>query len=299
VNNLLGEIAAIGTAICWSFTSTFFTIGGRHVGSVVVNRARLLLAIVFLSFTHMLIHGELFPYHAEPFRWGWLGLSGIIGLALGDAALFQAFVLVGPQVSMLLMSLVPIISALIAWIFLNETLSLVRIGAIVLTIVGIIIVVFKKRSSKSILNRKFYTAGILLGIGGAFGQAIGLIAAKKGLAGNFSGLSATLMRVLSAAVILWIFTLIIRQGKTTVLKLRNKKALAAIAAGAFVGPFLGIWLSMIAIKFTYVGVASTLMALPPIFLLPLSYWFFKEKITLQSVFGTLIAVAGTAIIFLT
>jgi drug/metabolite transporter (DMT)-like permease len=74
---------------------------------------------------------------------------------------------------------------------------------------------------------------------------------------------------------------------------------AAIAAGAFAGPFLGIWLSMIAIKYSYIGVASTLMALPPVFLLPLSYWFFKEKITLLSVIGTIIAVIGSAIIFLT
>jgi drug/metabolite transporter (DMT)-like permease len=296
---ILGELAALGTAVCWSLTSTCFTIGGRHVGSVVVNRVRLAIAVVYLSIAHLFLHGSLLPIHAEPFRWFWLGVSGIIGLALGDAALFQAFVLVGPHLSMLLMSLVPLISTLIAWIFLNEVLTFAKIGGIFITVGGIILVVIKKGTFSPCASKKPYTIGILCGIAGAFGQALGLIAAKKGLMGDFSGLSATLIRVSIAMALIWIFTFIIRQGKTTILKLKNGRAFAAIAAGAFVGPFLGIWLSMIAIKFSYIGIASTLMALPPVFLLPISYWCFKEKITLLSVIGTVTAIIGSAVIFLT
>jgi uncharacterized membrane protein len=296
---IIGELAALATALCWSLTSTFFTIGGRQVGSVVVNRIRLIFAVLFLSLSHLLLYRELLPLHAEPYRWLWLGFSGIIGLALGDAALFQAFVLVGPHIAMLLMALVPIISTLIAWLFLGELLTPVKIAAILITISGIILVVIKKRAASPMAERKLYAFGILCGIGGAFGQAIGLVAAKKGLVGDFSSLSATLIRVSIAMVIIWIFTLMIGQGKPTIMKLKNGKAIAAIAAGAFVGPFLGIWLSMVAIKYTYIGIASTLMALPPVFLLPLSYWVFKEKITLLAVIGTVIAIIGSAIIFLT
>jgi drug/metabolite transporter (DMT)-like permease len=296
---MLGELAALGTALCWSFTSTFFTIGGRHVGSAVVNRVRLIFAVVFLSLAHLLLHNEFLPFHAEPHRWFWLGLSGIIGLALGDAALFQAFVLVGPHISMLLMALVPIISTLVSWVFLGEVLTGVKIAGILVTVSGIMLVVLKKRGTSSATMGKRYAIGILCGIGGAFGQAIGLVVAKRGLAGNFSGLSATLIRVLIAMLVIWIFTLLIGQAKNTVVKLKNGKAVLAIAAGAFAGPFLGIWLSMIAIKFSYIGVASTLMALPPVFLLPLSYWFFREKPAMLSVVGTIIAIIGSAIIFLT
>ena len=119
MSSYVGEIAALATAFCWSLTSTFFSIAGRAVGSVVVNRARLVLAVFFLALTHLLIQGELLPVHAEPSRWWWLGCSGIIGLALGDSCLFQALVLVGPHLSMLLMSLVPVVSTLVAWAYLN------------------------------------------------------------------------------------------------------------------------------------------------------------------------------------
>jgi len=119
LNSRIGEIAALGTSVCWTFTSTFFTIAGRRVESVIVNRVRLGLAVVFLSLTHFLLQGQWFPPQAGLYRWFWLGLSGVIGLVLGDAFPFQAFVWIGPRRSVLLMSLVPIISTFIAWAFLG------------------------------------------------------------------------------------------------------------------------------------------------------------------------------------
>ena len=299
MNNYLGELFAVGTAILWSITSTFFTIGGKRVGSVVLNRIRLVIAVVFLSVTHLIFYGSFFPIHAEPSQWFWLGLSGIVGLVLGDTFLFQAFVLVGTHLSMLLMSLVPIISSLIAWFFLHEELSIVKLCAIMLTIGGIILVVLSKKNSNVNKNRKHFIIGILCGLAGAFGQALGLVIAKKGLGSDFSGLSATIIRVSIAMCVIWLYTIVTRKAKYTIQKLSNKKATLAITAGAFAGPFLGIWFSMLAIKWTYIGIASTLMALPPVILLPISYWIFKEKITIQSIIGTLLAISGSALIFLT
>ena len=299
MNTYLGEIAALSTAVCWAITSTFFTIGGKHIGSVNVNRIRLIFAVVYLSLTHLVLKGEIIPLHIEGFRWFWSGLSGIIGLALGDSFLFQALVLVGAHISMLLMSLVPIISTLIAWFMLGENLSFIKIAAIFITIGGIVLVVLNKKELKTNSTKNKYLLGIFFGIGGALGQAIGLIAAKKGLVGNFSELSGTLIRVLVATFFLWLFTLIIGKAAPVLKAVKNKRAMSIVAAGAFTGPFLGIWLSMVAIKLTYIGIASTLMALPPIILLPISHWVFKEKFTLISIIGTFIAVLGAAIIFLT
>jgi len=299
LENYFGEIAALATALCWSLTSTCFTIGGRRVGSVILNRTRLVFALIFLSITHYIIYGSLIPLSAEPDRWLWLGLSGVIGFALGDACLFQAFVMVGAHISMLLMSLVPIISTVIAWVFLGETLSLVELLAITITVSGVCLVVLTKGNSHKNSGKKDYFKGILFGFGGAMGQAIGLVLSKKGLYGEFPGLSATLIRVIAGVVTIWIITALTGKVKQTVDKMKDKRAFITILCGAFVGPFLGVWLSMVAIKYAYIGIASTLMALPPVLLIPISYWVFKEKITLLSVLGTIIAVLGTAFIFLT
>ena len=64
----LGQLAALATSVAWSFTSVFFTLSGRQVGSAVVNRVRLLLAVTFTVLTHWLLTGHPLPLDAEPWR---------------------------------------------------------------------------------------------------------------------------------------------------------------------------------------------------------------------------------------
>ena len=71
-----------------------------------------------------------------------------------------------------------------------------------------------------------------------------------------------------------------------------------IALGALVGPLLGVSASLFAVQHAEIGVASTLMALPPVIVLPISYFVFKEKIGWQAIAGTILAIIGVAILFL-
>jgi len=298
MDKFIGDFAALTTSVAWSFTSMFFAIAGKEVGSMIVNRTRLLFASSYLMITHFFLYGSLLPIHAESYRWEWLALSGFIGLVFGDGLLFQAFVLIGARLSMLLMSLVPIISTILAWLFLKEILTIFEIIAIIMTVGGIVWVILERNNRNNQSDSRNYLVGILFAAGGALGQAFALITAKKGLGGDFPALSANLIRVITATVIFWIIAVF--QGKT-ISNFRfwsNKKARWSIIGGSIFGPFLGIWLSMIAIKYANIGIASTLMALPPIFLLPLTYWFFKERHSWRTIVGTVLAVAGVAIIFL-
>jgi len=200
----LGEIAALTTAVCWSVASLFFTVASKQIGSQLVNRVRLPLAALFLAITHLLWQGQVLPIHAETSRWGWLGLSAIIGLVVGDAMLFQAFVLIGTRLAMLLMTLAPVIGALLAWVFLGETLSRLEIAAIIVTVGSVAWVVSEQRNSNSVDgNPRSYAIGVLCGIGGASGQALGLILSKRGMSGDFPALSASLMRLTTASVVIW------------------------------------------------------------------------------------------------
>jgi drug/metabolite transporter (DMT)-like permease len=299
LNNYVGEIAALGTSVCWTFTSIFFTIGGRRVGPVVVNRARLVLAVLFLTITHFLTRGQWWPVQAGLYRWFWLGLSGVIGLVLGDTLLFQAFVWIGARRSMLLMSLVPIISTISAWIFLGETLSTFEMVAVGLTVGGIAWVVSEREEADGVqTDPRHHWLGILTGIGGALGQALGLVVSKKGMVGDFTPLSANLIRMIVAMTVIWSYTLLRGKAGQSLRALTDRNASLAIVGGAIAGPFLGVWLSLVAVKLTRVGIAATLMALPPIFLLLPSHWVFKERISLQTIVGTVVAGGGVALIFL-
>ena len=299
----VGELAAVVTALCWSFTSTFFTLAGRLVGSVVVNRIRLLLAVLFLVLAHFLLRQNL-PVGAAPWRWFWLALSGLFGLVIGDAFLFQAFVWIGPRLSMLMLSTAPIFSTVLAWLFLGERLSGLELAGIAVTTLGIAWVVLDRAGSGGAGNGgpeppTHFRLGLLFGVGAAVGQALGYVTAKKGLAGAFSALSGTLIRMIAAAAILWLVTLLLGQVRPTFAALRRRpEAMKYILGGAFFGPFLGVTLSLVAVQRTQVGIASTLLALPPIFLLPISHFVFKERIGWGAIAGTLVAVAGVAILAL-
>ena len=301
----MGEIAALATSLCWSLNSIQFTLAGRRVGSRVVNRVRLTLAVVLLSVTHLLFYGRLWPVQAELYRWGWLGLSGTVGLILGDGSLFHAFLLIGPRKSMVLMTLVPVVSTAAAWVLLGETLLPIEILAILVTVGGIAWVVSErgpelpsdepdaeKRARDRIL-------GVLLGIVGASGQALGLVAAKRGLVGDFPALSATVIRMIVAATVIWLSTFLRGQARRTWQALRDKQARLWLLGGAFIGPFVGVWLSLVAVRTAPVGIASTLMALSPVMLIPFDHWLFDETITPRSIAGTVVALSGAAIIFLT
>lgn len=295
----MGEIAAISAAFLWALSSILFSFSGKQIGSSSLNRIRLSFAFLFLIITHALIYGTPIPLNATVEQWMWLGLSSIIGLVVGDLLLFQSFIMVGPRLAMLVMAITPVISALFAWIFLGETLSFLQISGIILTIGGISLVILDRNNSHNpIYSDRHKWIGILFGVGAAVGQAIGLIFAKKGLPPEFPALSGVVIRVLVAVIFVWLFAILTKQFKKSFQQIRQfPKALRFAFAGAMVGPFLGVWLSLIAVQFAKVGIASTLMSLTPIFHLPVGI-ILKEKISKQAIAGTFIAMIGVAIIFL-
>ncbi len=294
----LGQFAAIATAFCWSATAVFFSYSGRRIGSDVVNRSRLLFALLFIMLTHLLVEGSLFPLGAEPFRWGWLGLSSILGLVLGDTALFYAYVLIGPRLSLLVMSLVPILNTVAGRVLFGEIISGVELAGILLTVGGVAWVVTERPAQATLVEERAYGRGLLFALAGAVGQASNLIAAKYGLVGDFPALSATVIRLFVGAVILWIVTAWRREIGETVGLWKDGKAFRALIAGTVAGPFLGIWFSLVAVQLARLGIASTLMSLPPVILIPVEYVVYRARVSWRGILGTLLALAGVALIFL-
>jgi drug/metabolite transporter (DMT)-like permease len=228
----------------------------------------------------------------------WLGISGVIGLSLGDAFLFQTLVLVGARLGSLLMSLAPIFGSVIAWIFFGEILTPLQITGIVLALSGIGWVVISHEEPPD-TPRGHTRRGVFFGILAALGQAAGLVLSKQGMFGDFSPFQANVIRMLAAVSFTWAWTIFEGRAGATISRLRAKpQVLRLLALGALVGPVMGVSSSLLAVQHTEVGVASTLMALPPVIILPISYYVFKEKVGWQAVAGTILAIAGVAVLFL-
>lgn len=293
---LIGETAALTAALFWGFTAIFFESAGKRIGAFATNLLRILFAVFLLSFTLYVQKGYFLPYHASTQEVLWLGASGIIGLAIGDGALFVSLVILGPRLATLLLSLAPPITVFLAWIFLGEQLGMIALTGVIITIGGIFWVVSERHGQDKFRGSK--TRGIILGIISALGQGTGLIFAKQGFSGNLDTLSATLLRMIPAAMALWLVALFSGHIRSTMTSLKNKRALAATIAGTIFGPYLGVWLANVSVKYTETGIASTLLATVPILVIPMVYFIHKTKPSLRAFAGTVIAVAGIAIIFM-
>ncbi len=298
----IGHIAALATSVAWSCTSVLFTISGRKIGSVISNQMRLIFAVILAIVTHFVLFQSLVPVNAGLNRWVWLALSGVLGYVVSDGLLFQSFIYIGPRLSMLVFSMSPIFSTLMAWLFFHETLSTQEVMAILVVIGGVSCVVLDRQNhtegSKHTTGREF-SLGMLLGLLAALGQSVGLLFSKIGLQGDFPALSGNVIRLLSAAVVIWLPVILGGKMVQTAQTIRkNAAALWIVAGGAFSGPFLGVWLSLIAIQNAPMGIASTLMGLAPVVLLPISWVLFKERFGWMAIVGTVIAVIGTALFFL-
>ncbi len=298
-SRFVGEVAALVTALCWAFTGVFFTFSGRRVGSQVVNLSRLLLALLIMLGIHRVLEGQWLPLGAGAARWSWLSLSGIVGLALGDAALFQAMIFLGARLAMLMMALVPIITTIIAWVFLRERLSPLDLSAVALTVAGVGWVVLERGRGEALAPEAAnYRWGLVFGLGAALGQAVGLILSREGLVGGFSVVSANLIRILAACAALWGVAALTGQGRQAVDAVRaDRRAALAILGGTLVGPVIGVLCSLVAVQLAPVGIASTLMALTPVLILPLVVFAEHERLSPRAVAGTLLALAGVALIF--
>lgn len=293
-----GEIAAVLTSVFFSFTAVIFAQASRQVGAMITNRIRLVIALIYLMLINLILFGQLLPIDAGLDRWAWLALSGVIGLALGDLFLFRAYADIGPRLGMLMMSLAPVIGAITAWIVFGETLRPGQIIGIAVTLIGLAWVIAARPNAKS-SQRGVHGRGLVFGVLAATGQAVGLVLSKQGMTGGFSPFAGNAIRMLAAALAFWIITVAQRQVGETVRAVRTQpNALKLMALGALVGPVLGVSASLLAVQHAEIGVASTLMALPPVFLLPISYFAFKERFGWQTIIGTLVAMAGVAVLFL-
>ena len=295
----IGEVYALVTACLWSGSSIAFSAATRRIGSIQVNTSRLIMAAVYLTLLVLIARFDL-SLSAKQILY--LGTSGFIGFTLGDTFLFRAFQLIGARITMLIMSLAPAVAALLARIFLGEELSASGVFGIILTLTGIGIVVLGRSGDgeNHTLIHHVSRGGLILAVLAACGQGGGLIFAKMAFQeGSINGFVATLVRVLASLLILLPASLLSGRYKKPVQVLRNDpKALLYTVLGSIFGPFLGVTGSLMAIQYTKVGIAATLMATTPIVMLPLVHFIQKEHLNWRAIAGAFIATLGVGILFL-
>jgi len=305
-SSLVGQTAAVATAALWTLCAILFASAGRRIGALSVNAYRIAMAVVLLGAAHLVVRGSLWP-DATAGQWFYMGLSGVIGLALGDFGYFGSLVLIGPRRGVLLMSTAPIFSSVTAYLVLGEVLSAWNLLGIGLALGGVVIVILDEdlHASEVTPTRRHAVYGVLCGLAGSLGQGVGLVVSKYGMmvaggagAPPLDPLPATLVRMMVAGGFVWLTVAASGRLPAVLAARRDAGAMLRTAGGATSGPFLGVWLSMVAVSHTVAGVAATLMALMPVMVIPVLWLVYRQRTSWRGMVGASATVAGVAILFL-
>ncbi|NJP11864.1 MAG: DMT family transporter [Leptolyngbyaceae cyanobacterium RU_5_1] len=289
-----GELAALGAALIWAIAAVIYTGVGRQLSPLVLNLAKGLIAIALLILT-LLPLGTLLP-PAEPKTLVLLLFSGAIGIGLGDTAYFEALNCLGPRRTLVLESLAPPLAALLALIFLQERLTTIAWFGILLTVFGVTWVILE-RSADTPEPQSRPLRGFGFGLLAAATQASGAVMSRAALAGtDVDPLWSTFVRLIGGMVMLLLWLVVQRQPARSLKPLQSWRLLTVIAGTAFASTYLGIWLQQVSLKYAPTGVAQSLSATSPLFVLPIAIAI-GDRVSVRAVLGGLVAIGGIWLLF--
>lgn len=308
----LGILAGLATAVLWTATAICFEAAMRRIGSLSVNVLRLVVAAMLFVGLSLVRTGHLVPQDQPALVWRDLTLSGLVGFVAGDLMLFHSVLLIGARLAMLIYASVPALTAIGGYLFMGERIGAIGILGMTVTTVGIGAAVTRKRGF-SPADAAARRLGMVLAVGGSAGQAGGLLLGKHG-ALRLDAFAATEIRVF-AGLVGFLFVAAISKRLLSItsvvgvafglLRPRNAEqpraarfALVTLTCGALLGPFLGVSLGLLSAQLLPAGIASTLMSLVPVLMIPVSAVAFHERITRVEVVGTLAALVGVSLLTL-
>jgi drug/metabolite transporter (DMT)-like permease len=295
IAGLQGEVAAICAAFLWALATTLYSGIGQHVPPLELNLAKGMIATALLLIT-LLVRGDLLAA-IDPLALGLLLLSGVVGIGLGDTAYLESLKRLGVRRTLLLEMLAPPSAGLIALAFLGERLSAGAWCGIGLTLLGVAWVVTERSPGPSTGPARAWP-GIGFGLLAALAQASGAVLSHAALIQtSTSPLWSSLLRLAAGVVTLVIWLPLTRQPVGRWLKHQQSgRTWRVIAIATFIGSYLAIWLQQTSLKFTDAGIAQTLLATSPLFVLPIAA-FQGERISPRAVLGILVALAGIGLLF--
>jgi drug/metabolite transporter (DMT)-like permease len=294
----IGEWSALGTALAWTLSALAWTAAGKRIGALATSFIRLIVASAFLAVCGRLTRGLWFPSDASSDTWLYLGLSGFFGFFLADLLLFRALVLIGPRLALLVQSLVPPMTALISWAYLGDRIDGLDWIGMALTLAGISWVILGRTSTATThVGRTEMRHGVALSLAACVAVAIGFVFSKQGI-GDYDAVAATFIRVLAGLAGFVVLITVSRRWSAMWAAARQSRTMVIVAYGSFVGPFLGVVLSMVAIRYCHAGVAATLISTSPVLILPFAVLVYRERLSPQAVGGAILSVLGVALLML-
>ena len=293
ISGVKGEAAALVAALSWAIASVIWGRAGRRIPPLELNLVKGLIGCALLAIA-LAITKELFVA-VDPRAVVLLGVSGAVGIALGDTAYFEAINCLGPRRALLVTMLAPPLAGVVAWIILGERLRPVAWAGMALTILGVVWVITERFHGQNGGTSRALR-GVGMGAAASCAQVAGAVLSRAAFTQTDVGwLLSALLRMSAAVVTLLVWISLLRaKGKWTIH--HSPDVWKLVFTATVIGTFVGISLQQFAFMHTSAGVTQTLLSTSPLFILPIVVWR-GEKVSVRAVGGVLIALLGIAVLF--
>lgn len=284
-----GEIAALGAAFLWSLSTVVYGRFGKALSPLVLNLIKGIIAIAFIALT-LVLQTNLKPELTST-AVVWLLLSGAIGIGLGDTAYFAALNALGARRTLLMESLAPPLTALLALLFLQEQLSAIAWMGIFLTPLGVTWVISERVPASEGVHLQPWR-GVMWALLAELAQASGAVISRGALANTVvDPLWSGLLRIVAGVGVLVVLVALRGPVGKQLAPLRSPQLLPWITLAAFLGTYLAIWLQQVSLKYAPAGIAQALLATSPLFILPIAATM-GDRVSWRAVLGVLVAIGG-------
>lgn len=291
-----GDLLALGAAACWAIGSIMSVMPSRHLGAIAFTRWRMLMVAIML-WTVVALSGGWRGFSSGDL--GALALSGLVGIFIGDTALFAAMNRLGPRRSGVLFATHAAFSAALGFILLDERMNLQAFIGAVLTLGGVMLAILLGRHKDEThaweVDRGHVGAGVVLALLAALCQALGSLFAKPVMAQGIDPVLASAVRVSIATAAHFVLLATGFQGARAT-QAPTLRVLAQTALNGLIAMGIGMTLVLLALKKGDIGMVAILSSVSPILVLPLLWLQLKRAPAPGAWVGASLTVLGTALI---
>lgn len=290
------EWLALAAAFLWAIASLLSVTPAQHLGTFAYSRWRMGCVSVMLG-TMALITGGWATVETSAISA--MMLSGLIGIFIGDTALFACLNRMGPRQAGLLFSCHAVFSTVLGFFLFSETLSVWELIGSALVFSGVVTAIFFGRRGQAsnqleAIKGKAWV-GVALGLLAALCQALGGIIAKPVMQTEIDPIAASAMRMMTAFAAHSLFFI----SGAKLAKAANPMNLSIFsitAINGFIAMAVGMTLILYALQEGNVGMVALLSSTTPIMLLPILWVYTKQRPNRYAWLGAILAVVGTGML---
>lgn len=290
------EWLALAAAFLWAVASLLSVTPAQHLGTFAYSRWRMGCTSLILGTMAMATGGWS---TVETSAISAMMLSGVIGIFIGDTALFACLNRMGPRQAGLLFSCHAVFSALLGYFLFSETMTNMELLGSLLVFTGVITAIFFGRKGQTdnqleAIKGKVWI-GVSLGLVAALCQALGGIIAKPIMQTDIDPVAASAVRMMTAFAAHCLFFLSgAKLARAT--QPMNIKIFSITAINGFLAMAVGMTLILYALQEGNVGMVALLSSTTPIMLLPILWIYSGKRPNRFAWIGAIVAVIGTGIL---